>query len=89
MLYNINEIVIKLVKGGKPIIDLDTGSPDQFTDRRIIDSEKLPFSLLDEGVDITPDSSFSGYKNYFRISLTVSDEKIKEGIGKIASEFRK
>lgn len=47
------------------------------------DSEKLAFDLLDKGVAITPGTAFGDYKEFFRLSLTIPDNEIKEGLEKI------
>ncbi len=52
------------------------------------DSEKLAFDLLDQDVAITPGSAFGNYKDYFRISLTLPEKELKEGLEKIAAIFK-
>jgi aspartate aminotransferase len=47
------------------------------------DSEKLAFDLLDEGIAITPGSAFGDYKDHFRISLTLAESQIREGLQKL------
>jgi len=46
-------------------------------------------SLLEEGVAITPGSAFGDYKEYFRLSLTLPEEDIKQGLEKIAFFLQK
>jgi aspartate aminotransferase len=48
-----------------------------------LDSEQFALSLLDKGVAIAPGTAFGDYREYFRIALTVSEDKIKEGLEKI------
>jgi len=36
--------------------------------------------LLDSGVAIAPGTAFGDYREYFRIALTVNEEKIKDGL---------
>lgn len=51
------------------------------------DSEKLAFDLLKQGIAITPGTAFGDFKEYFRVSLTLPEEEIKEGLKKIAKCF--
>lgn len=51
------------------------------------DSEKLAFTLLDRGVAITPGTAFGDYKEFFRLSLTMPDDEIKEGLQKLTKEL--
>jgi aspartate aminotransferase len=53
------------------------------------DSEKLAFKLLDVGVAITPGTAFGSYREFFRISLTMPDHLVKEGLEKIVSSLKK
>ena len=48
-----------------------------------LDSETFAFQLLDRGVAVVPGTAFGGYREHFRISLTVSEEDIELGLKKI------
>jgi aspartate aminotransferase len=48
-----------------------------------LDSERFALDLLDDGVAIAPGTAFGGYREYFRIALTVGEDKIREGLEKI------
>jgi aspartate/methionine/tyrosine aminotransferase len=48
-----------------------------------LDSEQFALNLLDKGVAIAPGTAFGDFREYFRIALTVSEDKIKEGLEKI------
>ncbi|MCZ2809736.1 MAG: pyridoxal phosphate-dependent aminotransferase, partial [Candidatus Bathyarchaeota archaeon] len=48
-----------------------------------LDSERFALNLLDRGVAVAPGTSFGDYREYFRIALTVGEEKIREGLEKL------
>ena len=48
-----------------------------------LDSERFALDLLDNGVAIAPGTAFGDYREYFRIALTVGEDKIREGLGKL------
>ena len=48
-----------------------------------LDSEQFALNLLDKGVAIAPGTAFGDYREYFRIALTVGEDKIKEGLEKL------
>ncbi len=48
-----------------------------------LDSESFALDLLDHGVAIAPGTAFGDYREYFRISLTTREEKIKKGLEKL------
>ncbi len=48
-----------------------------------LDSERFALDLLDKGVAVAPGTAFGDYREYFRIALTVGEEKIKEGLEKL------
>ena len=48
-----------------------------------LDSERFALDLLDRGVAVAPGTAFGDYREYFRIALTVEEEKIREGLEKI------
>ncbi|MFW6117297.1 MAG: pyridoxal phosphate-dependent aminotransferase [Thermoproteota archaeon] len=48
-----------------------------------LDSETFAFNLLDKGVAVAPGTAFGDYREYFRLALTVPEEKIKVGLNKI------
>jgi aspartate aminotransferase len=48
-----------------------------------LDSDSFALDLLDNGVAIAPGTAFGDYREYFRIALTVGENKIKEGLEKI------
>ena len=45
-----------------------------------LDSERFALDLLDKGVAVAPGTAFGDYREYFRIALTVGENKIKEGL---------
>jgi aspartate aminotransferase len=45
-----------------------------------LNSERFALELLDKGVAIAPGTAFGDYPEYFRIALTVNEEKIREGL---------
>jgi len=45
-----------------------------------LDSERFTLNLLDKGVAVAPGTAFGDYREYLRISLTVGEEKIREGL---------
>jgi len=45
-----------------------------------LDSERFALNLLDRGVAVAPGTAFGDYREYFRIALTVEEEKIREGL---------
>ena len=45
-----------------------------------LDSERFALNLLDKGVAVAPGTAFGDYREYFRIALTVEEEKVKEGL---------
>jgi aspartate aminotransferase len=45
-----------------------------------LDSERFALDLLDRGVAVAPGTAFGDYREYFRIALTVGEEKIREGL---------
>ncbi len=45
-----------------------------------LDSERFALNLLDRGVAVAPGTAFGDYREYFRIALTVGEEKIREGL---------
>jgi len=53
-----------------------------------LDSERLALDLLDNGVAITPGTSFGDYREHFRIALTVPDEEIELGLKKICEALK-
>ncbi len=50
-------------------------------------SEKLAFDLLDRNIAITPGSAFGDYKEFFRLALTLPDEKMTTGLNTLAGIF--
>jgi aspartate aminotransferase len=48
-----------------------------------LDSERFALDLLHSGVAVAPGTAFGDYREYFRIALTVGEEKIREGLEKI------
>jgi aspartate aminotransferase len=48
-----------------------------------LDSERFALDLLDKGVAVAPGTAFGDYREYFRIALTVGEEKVKEGLEKL------
>ena len=54
-----------------------------FPQREGVDSEKIIFDLLEEGIAVAPGTSFGEYRDCFRISLTRSEDEIKTGLEKI------
>jgi len=48
-----------------------------------LDSERFALDLLDTGVAVAPGTAFGDYREYFRIALTVGEEKIREGLEKL------
>jgi len=48
-----------------------------------LDSERFALDLLDRGVAVAPGTAFGDYREYFRIALTVGENKIREGLGKL------
>jgi aspartate aminotransferase len=48
-----------------------------------LDSERFALDLLDNGVAIAPGTAFGDYREYFRIALTVGEDRIKEGLEKL------
>jgi aspartate aminotransferase len=48
-----------------------------------LNSETFALNLLNRGVAIAPGTAFGDYREYFRIALTVSEDKIREGLGKL------
>jgi len=48
-----------------------------------LDSERFALNLLDKGVAVAPGTAFGDYREYFRIALTVGEEKIREGLEKL------
>ena len=48
-----------------------------------LDSERFALDLLDKGVAIAPGTAFGDYREHFRIALTVAEDKIREGLGKL------
>ena len=48
-----------------------------------LDSERFALDLLDHGVAVAPGTAFGDYREYFRIALTVGEEKIREGLEKL------
>lgn len=48
-----------------------------------LDSERFALDLLDKGVAVAPGTAFGDYREYFRIALTVGEDKIREGLEKI------
>lgn len=53
-----------------------------------LDSERFAFDLLDEGVAITPGTSFGDYREHFRLALTVPDDEIELGLNKISEALK-
>jgi len=53
-----------------------------------LDSERFTLDLLDEGVAITPGTAFGGYREHFRIALTVPEEEIESGVKKICEALK-
>jgi aspartate aminotransferase len=45
-----------------------------------LDSESFALNLLDKGVAVAPGTAFGDYREYFRIALTVGEEKVREGL---------
>jgi len=45
-----------------------------------LDSERFALDLLDRGVAVAPGTAFGDYREYFRIALTVGEEKVREGL---------
>ncbi|MGW8289512.1 MAG: pyridoxal phosphate-dependent aminotransferase, partial [Candidatus Bathyarchaeia archaeon] len=45
-----------------------------------LNSERFALDLLDKGVAIAPGTAFGDYPEYFRIALTVNEEKIRQGL---------
>ena len=48
-----------------------------------LDSERFALELLDKGVAVAPGTAFGDYREYFRIALTVGEQKIREGLKKL------
>lgn len=48
-----------------------------------LDSERFALDLLDKGVAVAPGTAFGDYREYFRIALTVGEDKIREGLEKL------
>ena len=48
-----------------------------------LNSERFALDLLDKGVAIAPGTAFGDYREYFRIALTVGENKIREGLEKL------
>jgi len=48
-----------------------------------LDSERFALDLLNNGVAVAPGTAFGDYREYFRIALTVGEEKIREGLEKL------
>jgi len=48
-----------------------------------LDSERFALDLLDRGVAVAPGTAFGDFREYFRIALTVGEEKIREGLEKL------
>ncbi|MCJ7613244.1 aminotransferase class I/II-fold pyridoxal phosphate-dependent enzyme [Candidatus Bathyarchaeota archaeon] len=48
-----------------------------------LDSEHFALDLLDNGVAVAPGTAFGDYREYFRIALTVGEDKIREGLEKL------
>lgn len=48
-----------------------------------LDSERFALNLLERGVAIAPGTAFGDYLEFFRIALTVGEDKIKEGLEKL------
>ena len=53
-----------------------------------LNSESFALDLLDEGVAIAPGTAFGDYREHFRISLTVPEEKIELGLKKICETLK-
>jgi aspartate aminotransferase len=45
-----------------------------------LDSERFALNMLDKGVAVAPGTAFGDYREYFRIALTVGEEKVREGL---------
>jgi aspartate aminotransferase len=45
-----------------------------------LDSERFALNLLNRGVAVAPGTAFGDYREYFRIALTVGEEKVREGL---------
>jgi aspartate aminotransferase len=45
-----------------------------------LDSERFALNLLDKGVAVAPGTAFGDYCKYFRIALTVDEEKVRQGL---------
>jgi len=48
-----------------------------------LDSERFALDLLDQGVAVTPGTSFGDYREYFRIALTLPEQEITRGLDRI------
>jgi aspartate aminotransferase len=48
-----------------------------------LNSEIFALDLLNKGVAIAPGTAFGDYREYFRIALTVGEDKLREGLGKL------
>jgi len=48
-----------------------------------LDSERFALDLLDQGVAVTPGTSFGDYREYFRIALTLPEQEISRGLDRI------
>jgi len=48
-----------------------------------LDSERFALDLLDGGVAVAPGTAFGDYREFFRIALTVGEDKIREGLEKL------
>ncbi len=48
-----------------------------------LNSEEFALNLLEKGTAITPGTAFGDYREFFRLSLTTEENKIKEGLEKI------
>ena len=48
-----------------------------------LDSERFALNLLDRGIVVAPGTAFGDYREYFRIALTVNEDKIREGLKKL------
>ena len=54
-----------------------------FPRRENLNSESLAFSLLEQGIAITPGTSFGNYREHFRIALSVPEKEIELGLKKL------
>lgn len=53
------------------------------------DSEKFAYKLLDKKVAVVPGTAFGPYKEFIRISLTESDDRLEKGIKILVQELYK